>query len=201
MRSQQNAAAKTAHRPETDDRVIAGLALLVVCVVTGAIIFAFGRAEPTVQAIATYLHTQNTSPAGNPRDRDEMMARVAEDLQRLTTEQRTELWQRREMRDFFGSLTPEEQAKFFELIWPRVNELMAAFNKLPPAQRRKLVQRAIRSLRAYDEGHPQAVQEATVQRIITHGFRSFYSTASVDSKMDAAPRIEEMQRLAASVRF
>ena len=129
-----------------------------------------------------------------------MLTRVAGDLKDLTAGQRTELWQRTEMRLFFGTLTPEEQAKFFELIWPRVNELMEAFNRLAPSQRRKLVERASRNMQAYEEGHPQPIQDAKVQQIISSGFRSFYSTASADSKMDIAPLIEEMQRLAIRVR-
>jgi hypothetical protein len=88
--------------------------------------------------------------------------------------------------------------------------MLGAFEQLPPERRRRGIDEAVKRLREaraqLDSGElpsatdgvtnaPPVITEELRQRIITTGLKSFYSESSAQMKAEAAPVLEELQRM------
>lgn len=175
---------------------LVGLLLIVWAVAGGVIYFARG-AKPTPESVMGYLEKHPVESA-SPRQRGEVMEKVAKQLNQLAYEERREVRMSRKLDGFFKALTPEEQARFLDLTLPTgFKQMMEALNKMTPDKRKKFVGKALEDMKKHEgEERPENQQnlDANGQKIIDQGFRSFYSEASAETKMDVAPLIEQLQK-------
>jgi len=64
-----------------------------------------------------------------------------------------------------------------------------------PVQRQKFVDKALADMKQREGDRPKDEQlDANAKKIMEQGFKTFYSSASVEVKMDVAPLIEQIQR-------
>ena len=177
--------------------------LIVIWVVVGGVILWARAAKPTPESVTNYL-AQHPVQDQTPKQRGEVLDNVAKQLNQLSYEERREVRMSRKLDGFFRGLNPEEQNRFLDLTLPTgFKQMMDALNKMTPEKRKAFVNKALEDMKKHEgEELPEdrKQMDATGQKIIDEGFRSFYSDASADVKMDVAPLIEQLQRNLQSIR-
>ncbi len=175
-------------------KLVAGL-----CVIwlLAAVTIHFARkAKVTPESLATYVagHPVQTQPA---KARATILERVAAQLNALPYEDRRHARSASGVDGFFRSLTAEEQERFLDLTLPTgFKQMMDALNRMTPAKRQEFVAKALEQMKSR-EGQPRpedAQMDANARKIMDQGFKSFYSEANADVKMDVAPLIEQLQK-------
>lgn len=177
--------------------------LAVVWLVVGALVL-FSRAQrPTpekVQALVSQADFSTLAPA----EREKRIGLVADQMMRLTFDERQQLRRTDSVDAFFVSLNDEEQGRFLDLTLPQgFRELMRAINEMPPERRKRIVDRALSDLEQNPGLNPprsERLSEANRQKIISEGLSAFYEEANADVKMDFAPLLEQMQRATQNLR-
>ncbi len=172
---------------------IVGLVALV-WVVAGGVILWTRAQRPTPERLVAYIDSHSLE-SRSPADRQEVIRHVADQLNRLTFEQRQKLREIRKDRKMFDEMTPEEQDLFLDLTLPEgFRQMMVALNKMKPEQRKKIVERALENLSRDRPEGVEPVDQKDVQKVISQGMDSFYKDASAEVKLEFAPVIEELQR-------
>lgn len=172
----------------------AALLLAAVWIVAGAVIWYAHSARPSAESIIRYAEA-NSLDGLAPSERGAVITEVSDQLNRLDFAQREELRRRGWDRDFFRALTPEERRTFLEATLPEgFRQLMLGLNKMDPAQRRGMVQRALDGLDEEESGRPPRISEPDIKRVLEEGLGTFYEEASAEVKLDFAPVIERLQR-------
>jgi len=171
--------------------------LLIIWAIVGGVIYWAHSAKPTPDSVMNYLANH---PIGNQSagDRRRVMDNVADQLNHLAYEERREVRMRRNLDGFFRELTPDEQNRFLDLTLPTgFKQMMDALNKMTPEKRKAFVGKALEDMKKHEGEEPPDGRkdlDANGQKIIDQGFRSFYSEASADVKMDVAPLVEQLQK-------
>lgn len=171
--------------------------LLVIWAVIGGVIYLAHGAKPTPDRVMSYLD-QHPIGGASATDRSKTMEKVADQINQLTYDQRREVRMSRKLDGFFRGLTPEEQTRFLDLTLPTgFKQMMDALNKMEPAKRKQFVSKALEDMKKHEGDAPPEEQrqlDSNGQKIIDQGFRTFYSDASAETKMDVAPLIEQLQK-------
>lgn len=170
-------------------------ALVLVWLVAGSVIFFARRAKVTPEAVATYVaaHPVEGKP---PAERAKVIEKLARQMNQLGYEERRNFRMGKGLDGFFRALTPEEQARFLDLTLPTgFKQMMEALNKMTPDARQNFVAKALDDMKKREgELPPDREFDANARKIMDQGFRTFYSEASAEVKMDVAPLIEQLQR-------
>lgn len=171
--------------------------LLVIWAIVGGVIYFVRGAKPTPESLMAYLD-QHPVEGRAATDRGQTLEKVASQLNQLSYEERREVRVSKKLDALFRTLTPEEQSRFLDLTLPTgFKQMMDALNKMTPEKRKRFVNKALEDMKKRDGENPPEDQrqlDANAQRIVNEGFRSFYSDASADVKMDVAPLIEQFQK-------
>lgn len=171
-----------------------GSVILALWLVAAAIIYYVRQQRPTAARLTAYLQGQDIGGlAGEARAR--RIKRAEEMLNGLPLEERQEMDRSGVTRGFFRELTPDEQGAFLDATLPTgFKQLMESFNKMDPAARKKIVDRALEQMKERQgEGRPPGGNEQIGQRVVTEGMKSFYRDANADVKLDFAPLLEQIQ--------
>lgn len=175
------------------------IALVVVWGVVFAVVKVAGSAKPTVEKVERFQRDNPLSEIEDPEARREHITELAGMLNRMEASEIAKFGERGEgdsRRGFFSEMSPEEQLLFLELRVGRAFEqMMQSFNEMDREERRKIVERSLKQMRE-GEGAPGDLEERDpeiVEKITEAGFRAYYSEASVETKIDLAPLMEEMQ--------
>lgn len=174
----------------------AAVLLTAVWLVAGGAIFFARSAKVTPESLTKHVETLQLESKAAP-DRGKAIEKVADQLNHLTYEERREVRVSRKLDVFFKKLTPEEQGRFLDLTLPTgFKQMMEALNKMERPRRQQFVTRTLKEMRERNGEDPRRGEEddAAGQKIIEQGFKTFYSEASAETKMDVAPLIEEMQK-------
>lgn len=176
----------------------------------------FKSRRVTAEKVAAYLQEVDLNRlSGDPRKK--ALRELADKMIALPFEERRKARMDDRWRDWFQAMTDEEKGEFIEATMPSgFKTMLASFEKLPEDRRRKAIDNSIRDLRrARDEiaaegdespfrlgtNRPPELSDELRQKIITLGLKSFYSEASAQTKAEAAPLLEEMQRAMESGRL
>jgi hypothetical protein len=173
---------------------VVGLLLAIWLVVGGAIYWARSvRATP--ESVMRYLDGQPLNGKA-PGNRDDVLKKVADELNQFSDEQRREVRVSRKLNAFFKELSPAEQSRYLDLTLPTgFRKMMESLNKMTHEKRQEFVDKALADMKKHEgDAPPDAQLDANAKKVIDQGFKSFYSDASADVKMDMAPLIEQMQR-------
>jgi hypothetical protein len=147
-------------------------------------------------------------------DRAAALARLADQINRLSFEERQQLRLGRAMETWFQAMTEDEKGAFIEATMPTgFKQMIVAFEQQPEERRRRSIDEALRRLRETSEQTPDAFRspESGTNRppplspeleakVRTIGLKSFYSQSSAQTKAELAPVLEELQRLMESGR-
>ena len=171
--------------------------LVAVWVVAGGIIFWARSVKPTPEKLVRYLDTHPVAGA-SPKQEASLVDKVAAQLNQLNYEQRREMRMSKKLDAFFRSLAPDQRSRFLDLTLPSgFKEMMESLNKMTHEKRKEFVDKALADMKKHqdDEIPPEQRQfDANSEKIVNQGFKSFYSDASAETKMDMAPLIEQFQR-------
>ncbi len=114
-------------------------------------------------------------------------------------------------RRWFSAMTDEEKAAFLEATLPSgFNQMMNAFEQMPPERRRKAIEETAKRIRearetakadadaagnedASPDPGPQISREVQ-ERVVQSGLKTFYDSGSTQLKSEMAPLLEELQR-------
>ncbi len=178
------------------------LLLAAIWLVVGGAIFWARSKKVTPESLTKHIETLQLE--GQPANaRDKAIEKVADQLNRLSYEDRREVRVSRKLDRFFKTLTPPEQDRFLDLTLPTgFKQMMEALNKMERPKRQQFVNKTLKEMREREGNErPQGGEsDAAAEKIIEQGFKSFYSEASAETKMDVAPLIEEMQKNLQSLR-
>jgi hypothetical protein len=174
-------------------KLIAALAL--VWLVAGSVIFFARRAKVTPEAVASYVAAHPVEGKA-PAERAKIVEKLAGQMNQLAYEDRRGVRMGKGLDGFFRALTPEEQARFLDLTLPTgFKQMMEALNKMTPEKRQSFVTKALEDMKKHEGERPPDEQlDANARKIMDHGFKTFYSEASAEVKMDVAPLIEQLQK-------
>jgi len=168
--------------------------LAAIWIAAGSVYWFSRAAAPSPEKLRAFLASR---PLGAPGDRERAgtIAGAAARLNRLNFDQRRALREDGTLRQFFEGLTPEERTRFLELTLPEgFRQMMDALNKMDPAKRKRLVQRALEDIRRQSPQAADRIDQENVAKIIAQGVSTFYEEANADVKLDFAPVLEELQR-------
>ncbi|HRJ72333.1 MAG TPA: hypothetical protein PLS03_08905 [Terrimicrobiaceae bacterium] len=178
---------------------VAGI-LALVWLAAGAVIWFSRASRPTPESLAAYIAKHPLEGLAEAR-RAEVIGRAADQVNRLNFDQRQELRKLGADREFFRAMTPDERKRFLDLTMPEgFRQLMIALNKMDPAKRKKLVQRALDDIERDTPEINERIDRAEVQKMISQGVGSFYEEANADVKLEFAPVIERLQRATQNLR-
>lgn len=170
-------------------------ALAGVWIVAAVAIHFANAAKPTAESVGAYVaHSRLDGAAGSRRSN--VIENVESMYNRLTFDERQKVQRSGATRDFFKSLTPSEQEAFLDATLPSgFKQLMESFNKMEPAKRKQIVDRALADMKSREgQGPPPGQDDKLAQHVVDQGLRSFYKDANADVKLDLAPLIEQMQK-------
>jgi hypothetical protein len=172
-------------------------ALLVIWAIAGGIIYWAHGAKPTPDSVMRYLDEHPVANASG-QEREKTIEKIAKQLNQLGYDERREVRMSKKLDGFFRALPPDDQTRFLDLTLPTgFKQMMDALNKMTPEKRKQFVDRALADMKKHEgEDMPDGQRnlDANGQKIIDQGFKSFYSDATAETKMDVAPLIEQLQK-------
>ena len=170
----------------------------------------------TADKVAKYLHDTDLARLSGEA-RAKALRRLADQMTELPFEERRKARLDERWREWFEAMTEQEKADFIEATMPSgFKQMLASFENLPDDKRQKAIKDALRDLKkTRDEmdaergdspfrlgaERPPPLSEELQKKIVTAGLKSFYSTASAQTKAEVAPLLEEMQRAMESGRL
>ncbi|MFZ4774527.1 MAG: hypothetical protein ACOYM3_04145 [Terrimicrobiaceae bacterium] len=168
--------------------------LAAIWIVAAGAIWISRSASPTPEKLKAYVETHSLEGLGEAQ-RAQILEKTADQLNRLTFDQRRELQESGSIRKFFEGLSPAERGRFLDLTLPEgFRQMMSALNKMTPEKRQRLVQRALDDIRKNTPRSAERINEEEVKKVLASGVSSFYEEANADVKLDFAPVLEELQR-------
>jgi hypothetical protein len=172
--------------------------LLLIWAVVGGVIYWARSVKATPESVIRYLDAHPVTNA-SPQERDKVMEKVAKDLNKLDYDERREVRVSKRLDTFFRTLPADQQTRFLDLTLPTgFRQMMDALNKMTPEKRKQFVEKTLADMKKHDGDDIPDDQrqklDANAQKMIDQGFKSFYSDASAETKMDVAPLIEQLQK-------
>lgn len=163
----------------------------------------------TAEKVAQYLRDNDLARLSGAA-RQQALRSLADQMNALPFEERRKARLDDRWREWFTAMSDEEKGEFIEATMPAgFKQMLASFEQLPEDKRRKAINDALRDLKkTRDEleaergespfglgtNRPPPLSEELQKKIVTTGLKSFYSSASAQTKAEVAPLLEEMQR-------
>ena len=147
-----------------------------------------------------------------PPDRDATIQRLADRLNALSLEDRRRVRRSEPWKSWLDQMTDAEKEKLITATFPSgITQMLTAFQQLSQSQRQRMVDDALGRLRssgelavggetflhAPGEGQGPAgsgLNPRLAERIREVGLQTFFSESSAQTKVEAAPLLEEIQR-------
>ncbi len=135
--------------------------------------------------------------------RAKALKELEDKLNALSYEERQQLRSEHLVNDWFAQMTEAEKSQFIEATLPTgFKQMIDAFQQLPQDKRQRLIDNALKHLRAANDGapngngtnRPPAISPELEAKIRTIGLKTFYSQSSAETKAELAPLLEELQR-------
>ena len=152
------------------------------------------RMKVTPEQVAQYAHSLDLSKL-SAADREKALHKLADYLNGLSLEERRAL---RPDQDLFNEMSDDEKAWFVEATMPtQIKQSLAAFETLPPEQRQKIIEGALKNLHVQQANggpgqQPQLSPELEA-KVRTLGLKTFYAERSAQTKAELAPVLNELQ--------
>jgi len=161
----------------------------------------------TADRVRAYLHSVDFAHLQGGA-RVKALRELARMMNALSYEERRTARLDQEWSRWFEAMTEAEKGEFIEATMPTgFKQMIGAFEQLPAQQRKRTIENAMRRLaqaRDQDDGsdptqdqgtnRPPVVSQETLRRVTAVGLKTFYSESSAQTKAEAAPLLEELQR-------
>jgi hypothetical protein len=187
--------------------VIAGAAIVAVWLLAWGGYMVAQNSKMTAEKLRKYVNSVDLTKL-SAADRAKALHELAAKINALSPEERRHWRMDGEWKDWFKDMTEEEKAEFIEATLPSgFKQMLASFEQLPEANRRKTIDGILKKLR--EEGQVSAAdggQNGTYgtngapvlspeleQKVRDIGLKTFYSQSSAQTKAELAPVLEELQ--------
>ncbi len=169
--------------------------LVAIWLIAGTVIFFARSAKVTPESLAAYAESHALAGKADA-ERGKIIEKMALQMNQLGYEERREFRMGKKLDGFFRDLRPDEQTRFLDLTLPTgFKQMMEALNKMTPEKRQQFVEKSLADMKKREGDRPPDKElDGNARKIIDQGFKSFYSDASADVKMDVAPLIEQLQK-------
>ena len=180
--------------------MIQGLAaLLVLWAIVFGVAKVAGSMKPTLEKLDSFTEKNPLSEIDDPQERREVIGKVVDLLNEMEPSEVAKLQRRSEndpRRTFMESMSPEEQMFFLERRVGRAfQQMMLSFNEMEREERKRIVERSLKRMRENPDREPPGGGDPEIaEKMADAGRKAYYSDASVETKIDLAPLLEEMQR-------
>jgi len=162
----------------------------------------FESFKMTTAKVRAYVESVSFSKLAGAA-RVKALKELEDKLNALSYEQRQRLQLEHVVDGWFAQMTEEEKSQFIEATLPTgIKQMIDAFQQLPEDKRQRLIDNAMKNLRAADNRNPNGsgtnssppISPELEAKIRTIGLKSFYSQSSAETKAEVAPLLEELQR-------
>ena len=166
----------------------------------------FESRKMTAAKVQAYVDSVNLSQLAGAV-RAQALKELEDKLNALPYDERQRLRAGHLLNNWFAQMTEEEKTQFVEATLPAgFRQMINAFEQLPDDKRRRVIDDAIKNLRAANHrdptggtrkdmtNSPPPISPELEAKIRTIGLKSFYSQSSAQTKAEVAPFLEEMQR-------
>jgi hypothetical protein len=143
----------------------------------------------------------------SPADRAKALRELERRLNALSYEERRAARLDREWSKWFEVMSETEKGEFIEATLPTgFRQMLNGFEQLPELRRKKTIDDALKRLKEAREElaansedimstNAPVLSEELRQKVTTIGLKAFYSQSSAQTKAEAAPLLEELQRM------
>lgn len=129
-------------------------------------------------------------------ERERYLERLAGRINRLDLDERTRLRRTGVLEELFEEMTEPEKTVFLEATLPQgMRQMMESLNAMPPEERQRLVDRALRNIRrASPDEISRDLEDVHGRLIVEEGLKAYFDVASAETKLEVAPLIEHLQQ-------
>jgi len=168
-------------------------------VVTVGVLIARSQ-TPTAEKVLAFVEN-NQLDGLDPDEREDVIDRLADKVNRLPMEERQKMRVGDAARDFYNGMTPEERSRYLDLTLSRgMKQLMLAFNEMSRQERQKIVDEALEDIERFREDvasgkidQQEELERENAEKFINEGLKAYLSDANADTKLDLQPLVEQMQ--------
>lgn len=190
---------------------------LVLAIVWGAVAAvraAAGSRRVTAEKVAAEVEeaafedwSERAAPPENDtaRQREERLREIAGLVNRLDFHEREKNRRDRSVERMFRLLSGSEKRLFIDLtIRESMGKFMEALDALPPAERRKFVEKGLSEVASgvteEEMARTDELGEDLLETITREGVRAYFEKASTDTKLDLAPLMQSMNEVMQGLR-
>ena len=188
--------------------LVAAVAILLIWLAAWGGFVLSRNSKQTADKVADYLRATDLSKLSGSA-RAKALRALADRMNRLPRDERRKSRLDTEWRRWFEQMTEEEKMAFLDATLPTgFKQMIAAFEELPEAKRKRAVDDSIKRMREAREAmaaDPEWQSRVTTnrtpeldaemqKRVVTTGLKTFYGESSAQTKAELAPLLEEMQR-------
>jgi hypothetical protein len=185
--------------------IYTAVALVAVWAVAFAVFHFSARTKVTAEKVGQFVAATDLSRL-SATDRDRAVAKLAGQVNSLTPEERMK-WRRDDSwKKWFSEMTENERRKFVDATLPTgLKQMMDAFSRLPPDQRKNMIDDAVNKLKQagaggveksigdYGRNGPPVISPELEQRVREIGLSELFAHSSAETKAELAPLLEQMQ--------
>lgn len=158
-----------------------------------------------VNAAAFEDWSQGPGATATAKRREEKIREIAGLVNRLDFNERERNREDRSVERMFGLFNSDEKRLFIDLtVRESMGRFMEALDKLPPAERKKFVERGLEEIKSgkTEEELARATElgDGLLETITNEGMRAYFEKANADTKLDLAPLMESMNELMQGLR-
>lgn len=181
------------------------VALVVIWAVALAIFHFSARTKMTAEKVRQFVEATDLQQL-SAAQREQALIDLEDKVNSLSLEERLK-WRREDSwKKWFAAMTEAERRQFIESTLPTgFKQMMDAFNQLPPDQRKKLIDNAVKNLQSagaggvdssvgdYGKNGPPPLSPELEQQVREIGLTEVYADSSAETKAELAPLLEQIQ--------
>jgi hypothetical protein len=169
------------------------------------------NAKMTADKVRAYMSSMDFASL-SAADRAKAIQALADRLNRLSRDERRELWLDHTLDQWFSEMTEDEKGAFIDATMPTgFKQMLNAFEDMPADRRKKMVDDSLKNLREQrDEmasgdkskqkdsqsktNRPPPLSPELEAKVREIGLKTFYADSSPETKAELAPVLEELQQ-------
>lgn len=188
------------------------LILLLVWGVVAAVRSYAGSKRITAEKVAAEVNaaafedwSESPGDSATAKKREEKIRNIAGLVNRLDFNEREKNRDDRSVENLFRRLSGDEKKLFIDLtVRESMSKFMEALDALPPAERKKFVEKGLSEIssgRTEEEmARAEELGDDLLETIANEGMRAYFEKANADTKLDLAPLMESMNEVMQGLR-
>ncbi len=155
-----------------------------------------GESQPSPEKVAAFAKSRPL--AGKPEaERTQIVNAVGNEYRRLDFDQSRALLATPELKEWWHELNLAERRTFRMLLFPKILQVVQFFDKLPPHERKRSIDRIIGMARNRAGGGEQVlpgIDQRIIGTVAITGLKPFIEGSLLDQNFDMLLMFHEMER-------